>query len=347
MRNLVLVAALALYGLYTSYAVSAEGVASADAPNLVAMIATTTTRPTTTAHVTATTTTRPTTTAHVTATTTTRPTTTATTTTRPTTTATTATRPTTTAHVTNLTTTRPTTTAHVTNLTTTRPTTAHVTNMTTTNHTTTMHTLTTVLPTLSPNCSLPKTGHYNVSIKNTTCIKAAIGIQLIIKQNGKDMYFNVPLAETVASGKCGNVASWIILKFNSGFVNFTFVKDGNQYYISEISVALRSMNNLGSYYHGMVKNVKLFTTTLGHAYRCKSKQVVALSPNSLQILIVDTQLQAFDIPGGKFGKVEDCYMDHRFIVPIIFGVALFVLIIIVIIVYLACRHRRAMGYQRI
>uniref|UniRef100_UPI00398F0036 lysosome-associated membrane glycoprotein 3 isoform X2 n=1 Tax=Pristiophorus japonicus TaxID=55135 RepID=UPI00398F0036 len=316
MRSLVLVATLAFYGLCTSSAVSAEGAVSTDAPNIVAVIAvlnTTTTRPTT---------------AKPNTTTTRRPTT---------------------AHVTNMTTTNHTTTMHaVTNTTTTNhTTTAHVTNTTTTNHTTTMHAVTTVLPTLSPNFSLPITGNYSVSTKNTICIKAAIGIQLIVKQKAKDMYFNIPPKETVTSGECGNVASWINLKFNSGFVNFTFVKDGNQYYINEISVALHSVNNLDGSYASTVKNMKLFKTTLGHAYKCKSRQVVAFPTDSLQIVVVDTLLQAFGVPGGKFGKVEECFMDYKIIVPIIFGVALFVLIIIIIILCLIYRHRRVAGYQRI
>ncbi|XP_078420076.1 uncharacterized protein LOC144693851 isoform X2 [Cetorhinus maximus] len=252
-------------------------------------------------------------------------------------------------HVTNATASTP----HVTNATASTPhatnTTAHTPHATnaTTNYTTTIHALTTLLPTLVPIFSLPETGHYIVSIKNTTCIKATIGIQLIVKQKAKDLYFNIPPAKTVTSGKCGNIASWIILKFNSGFVNFTFVKDVKQYYISEISVALDATNNLGTSYHGNVNHMKLFKTTVGCSYKCKSKQYVAFSTDSLQILTVNTQLQAFDIPGGKFGKVEECFLDSRFIVPIIFGISLFVLIIVVIIVYLVCRRRRLEGYQRI
>ncbi|XP_041038789.1 lysosome-associated membrane glycoprotein 3 [Carcharodon carcharias] len=238
------------------------------------------------------------------------------------------------------------TTAHTPRATNTTAHTPRATN-TTAHSTTTIHALTTTLPTLVPNFSLPETGHYIVSIKNATCIKATIGIQLIVKQKAKDLYFNIPPAKTVTSGKCGNIASWIILKFNSGFVNFTFVKDVKQYYISEISVALDATNNLGTSYHGIVKHMKLFKTTVGYSYLCKSKQVVAFSTDSLQILTVNAQLQAFDIPGGKFGKVEECFLDSRFIVPIAFGVSLFVLIMVVIIVYLACRRRRLEGYQRI
>ncbi|GCC23209.1 lysosome-associated membrane glycoprotein 3 isoform X2 [Chiloscyllium punctatum] len=243
----------------------------------------------------------------------------------------------------NTTTPHPTTTTRVTNTT---AQTVHVTNTTATNLSTT-HVLTTVPPTLTPNFSLPETGQYNVSIKNAICIKATLGIQLFVKEHSEDFYFNIPPAKTVASGKCGNLASWIILKFNSGFVNFTFVNDGKHYYVSEISVALNTMKNLEKNYLGTVKNIKLFKTTLGNSYKCKSKQVVDISANSLWILLVNTQLQAFDITGGKFGKVEECFLDYRIIVPICFGVSLFVLIIIVIVVYLYYRRRRFAGYQRI
>ncbi|XP_048397637.1 lysosome-associated membrane glycoprotein 3 isoform X2 [Stegostoma tigrinum] len=222
----------------------------------------------------------------------------------------------------------------------------HVTNMTAQTLSTT-HVLTTVPPTLTPNFSLPETGQYNVSIKNVICIKARLGIQLFVKENAEDLHFNVPPAKTVVSGKCGNTASWIILKFNLGFVNFTFVKDGEHYYVSEISVALNTMKNLEKSYSGAMKNVKLFKTTLGHSYKCKSQQFLPISPNSLWILLVDTQLQAFDVTGGNFGKMEECFLDYRIIVPIFFGVSVFVLIIVIIIVYLYYRHRRFAGYQRI
>ncbi|XP_048460697.1 lysosome-associated membrane glycoprotein 3 isoform X2 [Rhincodon typus] len=224
--------------------------------------------------------------------------------------------------------------------------TMHVTN-TTAQTLSTTHVLTTVPPTLTPSFSLPETGQYNVSIKNVICIKARLGIQLIVKENAEDLYFNIPPAKTVASGKCGNIASWIILKFNLGFVNFTFMKDGKHYYISEISVDLNTMKNLEKSYSGTMKNVKLFQTTLGHSYKCKSRQIVDISPNSLWILLVDTQLQAFDVTGGNFGEVEECFLDYRIIVPICFGVSLFVLIIIIIIMYLYYRRQRFAGYQRI
>ncbi|XP_043558276.1 lysosome-associated membrane glycoprotein 3 isoform X1 [Chiloscyllium plagiosum] len=254
----------------------------------------------------------------------------------------------------NTTTSHPTTTTRVTNATaqTTRVTnvtaqTTRVTNTTATNLSTT-HVLTTVPPTLTPNFSLPETGQYNVSIKNAICIKATLGIQLFVKEHTEDFYFNIPPAKTVASGKCGNLASWIILKFNSGFVNFTFVNDGKHYYVSEISVALNTMKNLEKNYLGTVKNIKLFKTTLGHSYKCKSKQVVDISANSLWILIVNTQLQAFDITGGKFGKVAKCEMDAESkLIPALVGIALTGLILTVIIIYTIDRRQKFQEYEAI
>ncbi|XP_038672101.1 lysosome-associated membrane glycoprotein 3-like isoform X2 [Scyliorhinus canicula] len=312
MSILVLLASAFVFcGFHLSSAVLTEGAASSDVPNLVAVSA----KPTTT-------------TPHPTTTTTPHPTTT------------TTPHPTTTAHVTN--TTKHVTTAHVTNATT-----VHVTNTTTAQNTTTAHATTTVLPTLTPHFSLPNTGQYNVSLKNVTCIKVTIGVQLSVKQKAKDLYFNIPPDETRVSGKCGDGASWIIFKFNSGFVNFTFVKDGKQYYVSEMSVALNAMNNLGTSYRGTVNHMKLFRTTLGYSYKCNSEQIVSFSTDSLHILIVNTQLQAFGVPGGKFGPVQKCALDSKFIVPILFGISVFILIVAVIVVYLICRRRRFVGYQRI
>lgn len=339
MQNLVLIAALCLSGLFISCAVtSAENAAATTTPNtLEALNKTSLTTPahvtkptkhhTTPAHVTNTTTVHNTTTAHVTNTTK---------------------HHTTPMHVTNTTAANHTTPMHVTNTTVANHTTpAYVTNTTTANHTTTMHPLTTVLPTLSPNSSLPITGHYNVTTKNATCIKITSGIQLIVIAKPKNMYFNIPPVTTVSSGKCGNVAPWINLNFEGGFLYFTFGQDGNNYYISEISATLHSTNNLGNTYTGIIKNMKLFHTKLGHSYKCKSKQVVAFSTNTLQVLLIDTQLQAFNIPGGTFGKAEECFLDYRYVLPVAFGVVLAGVIILIIIVYLICRRRQAAGYQRI
>ncbi|XP_062901740.1 lysosome-associated membrane glycoprotein 3 isoform X2 [Mobula hypostoma] len=273
---------------------------------------------------------------------------------------TTAANQTATVPVTDVTTANHTTTVPVTNVTAANhTTTVPVTNTTAANHTTTVpvtnttaakHNTTstpTVLPTLSPTATIPVTGFYNVSLKNTICIKMAIGIQLIVATKSENLYFNVPPSKTVVSGKCGNVTAWINLQFNSGFVNFTFEKDGNQYYISGIRVTLHSTNNLDKTYHGIADNIKLFNAELGHSYKCKSKRVVPFSTDSLQILMVNTQVQAFNISGGMFGKAEECFVDYKSVLPIIFGVALAVLIIITVVVYLLSRRTRAAGYQRI
>ncbi|XP_032888060.1 lysosome-associated membrane glycoprotein 3 isoform X2 [Amblyraja radiata] len=353
MQNLVMIAALCLSGLFISCAVtSAENAAATTTPNTLAAlnktslttpahVTNTTKHHTTPAHVTNTTTVHNTTTAHVTNTTKHH-------TTPAHVTNTTAANHTTPAHVTNTTVANHTTPAHVTNTTVANHTTpAHVTNTTAANHTTTMHPLTTVLPTLSPNSSLPITGQYNVTTKNATCIKITSGIQLIVIAKPKNMYFNILPGIIVPSGKCGNVAPWINLNFKAGFLNFTFGQDGKNYYISEISTTLHSMNNLGNTYTGIIKNMKLFHTKLGHSYKCKSKQVVAFSTNTLQVLLIDTQLQAFNIPGGTFGKAEECFLDYRYVLPVAFGVVLAGVIILIIIVYLICRRRQAAGYQRI
>ncbi|XP_059800895.1 lysosome-associated membrane glycoprotein 3 isoform X2 [Hypanus sabinus] len=222
---------------------------------------------------------------------------------------------TTTVPVTNATSANHTTIASVTNTTfANHTTTVPVTNATSANHTTmapvtnttaAKHNITstpTELPTLSPTVTFPVTGFYNVSLKNTLCIKMAIGIQLIVGTKSKNLYFNVPPSRTTVSGKCGNTTTWINLQFNYGFVNFTFRKDGKQYYISEIRVTLHSANNMDKTYHGIAKNMELFNAELGHSYKCKSKRVVHFSTDSLQILMVNTQVQAFNISGGTFGK---------------------------------------------
>eukprot|EP00062_Callorhinchus_milii_P021619 gi/632978532/ref/XP_007905965.1/ PREDICTED: lysosome-associated membrane glycoprotein 3 isoform X2 [Callorhinchus milii] len=201
-----------------------------------------------------------------------------------------------------------------------------------------------VVPTSSPTPSSPETGHYNVSQGAAPCIMAQLGVQLVIKGKTEDLYFNVPPRSTEAAGQCGQHLSWIMLKFSGGFVNFTFVKDGAQYYVSEITAALRSKDGD---YTGSMAGLKLFGASVGHSYRCQSEQVVSLLGGLLQIHTFHTWLQAFNIKDGKFGSVDQCMMFYSFLVPVMIGMILLILLVSMFTWWVFFRYFRSVGYQRI
>nr|XP_025034977.1 lysosome-associated membrane glycoprotein 3 isoform X2 [Pelodiscus sinensis]XP_025034978.1 lysosome-associated membrane glycoprotein 3 isoform X2 [Pelodiscus sinensis]XP_025034979.1 lysosome-associated membrane glycoprotein 3 isoform X2 [Pelodiscus sinensis] len=210
--------------------------------------------------------------------------------------------------------------------------------------TTTPSTTATMGPTLAPDSS-PATGTYNVSSGNVTCIKASMGLKLIV-QNSKMKekgYFNINPSTTQTSGSCGNLQSNLNITFNGGFISFTFVKKVTIYYISKVEASL-TVPSAGTWHN--VTSKQLFTARMGHSFKCLSQQMVNLADN-FQLLTVNTQLQAFAIDGNQFGKVEECSADFNIIFP---AVAIFVVVIagiLALILYQVHLKRKSSAYQRI
>uniref|UniRef100_A0A8C3S341 Lysosome-associated membrane glycoprotein 3 n=1 Tax=Chelydra serpentina TaxID=8475 RepID=A0A8C3S341_CHESE len=223
------------------------------------------------------------------------------------------------------------------------------TNMTTSlprTQTTSPATTATVGPTLAPDPSSPITGAYNVSNGSVNCIKASMGLELIV-QNSKTQkkgYFNIDPSITQPSGRCGNLQSNLNLTFNGGFISFTFVKKDRVYYISTIEASLK-IPSVGSWHN--VTSKQLFTATMGNSFKCLSKQMVNLADN-FQLLTANTQLQAFAIVGNQFGKEEECSLDrNRRTIPIALGLSTLGLFVIVLALGLISRRKPNRGYERI
>ncbi|ELK27455.1 Lysosome-associated membrane glycoprotein 3 [Myotis davidii] len=83
-------------------------------------------------------------------------------------------------------------------------------------------------PTLAPQPSPAKTGIYQVLNGSRLCIKAEMGIQLMVQDTesvfSPQRYFNIDPNATQASGNCGFRNSNLLLNFQGGFVNLTFTK---------------------------------------------------------------------------------------------------------------------------
>ncbi|XP_005989467.3 lysosome-associated membrane glycoprotein 3 isoform X2 [Latimeria chalumnae] len=213
-----------------------------------------------------------------------------------------------------------------------------------------VHTTTTVGPTLSPKQSSPQIGNYTIKKKEKICIMALMGIELIVKsKDKKESYFNIVPNVTKPAGLCNEHTSWLHLGFSGGYVNFTFTKEKSQYYVSAIEVELDPVKletkSLNENYHGKIEKQKLFPAKPGNSYKCKSKETMHLG-DSLDLVTVGVQLQAFDFDNEHFGKVEQCSADYHRLVAIIAGCVVGV-IILAIIIYVVWKRLHPSGYQRI
>ncbi|XP_037695695.1 lysosome-associated membrane glycoprotein 3 isoform X2 [Choloepus didactylus] len=203
-------------------------------------------------------------------------------------------------------------------------------------------------PTLAPQPSPAKTGIYRVLNGSELCIKAEMGIELILQEKESVFsplkYFNIDPNVTQASGNCDLRKSNLLLNFQGGFVNFTFTKGENSYYISEVGAYL-TISNPEKTYQGMKSAMMMFETMIGHSFKCVSKQSITLSPH-LHLKTMNVQLQAFDFEGDNFGNVDECSSDYTIVLPVI-GAIVLGLCAVGLIVYGLRLRRESSGYQRI
>ncbi|XP_023556547.1 lysosome-associated membrane glycoprotein 3 isoform X2 [Octodon degus] len=204
------------------------------------------------------------------------------------------------------------------------------------------------VPTLAPEPSSAKTGIYQVLNGSRLCIKAEMGIQLIIQETksvfSPPRYFNIDPSTTKASGNCGFRKANLLLSFPGGFVNLTFTKEENSYYISELGAHL-TVSNPEKDFQGLKSSMVLFETVAGHSFQCVSAQITPLSPQ-LQLKTRNVQLQAFDFEGDRFGNVDECSADYTVMLPVI-GAVVLALCGLGLCVCIARLRRRSCGYQRI
>ncbi|KAM9224603.1 lysosome-associated membrane glycoprotein 3 [Dugong dugon] len=204
-------------------------------------------------------------------------------------------------------------------------------------------------PTLAPQPSSAKTGIYQVLNGSRLCIKAELGIELIVQDEesvfSPQRYFNINPNATQASGNCGPRKSNLLLNFQGGFVNFTFTKDENSYSISEVGAYLTD-SNPERIYQGTKSAMVWFETMAGHSFKCVSEQSIKLSPH-LQLKTVNVQLQAFDFEGDHFGNADACFSDRsRREIPVAVGLSITGLFVILLTACLVASKRPSRGYER-
>ncbi|XP_051006647.1 lysosome-associated membrane glycoprotein 3 [Acomys russatus] len=213
---------------------------------------------------------------------------------------------------------------------------------------TTSHALIVPRPTLATQILLAKTGTYEVLNGSRLCIKAEMGIELIVQEkdleSATQRHFNIDPSLTHASGKCGFQKSSLFLNFQGGSVNVTFTKEENSYYISEVGAYL-TISNTEKTYQGMKNTMVMFETVVGHSFKCVSEQTIHLS-SQLQIKTMNIHLQAFDFEGDFFGNVDECLSDYTIVLPVV-GAIVVILCVVGLGVYKIRQKHQSSGYQRI
>ncbi|XP_027956700.1 lysosome-associated membrane glycoprotein 3 isoform X2 [Eumetopias jubatus] len=205
-------------------------------------------------------------------------------------------------------------------------------------------------PTLAPRASSAKTGIYQVLNGSRLCIKAEMGIELTVQDTesvfSPQRYFNIDPNATQASGNCGYRKSNLLLNFQGGFVNFTFTKDENSYYINEVRAYL-TVSNPEKIYQGMKSSVVMFETVVGHSFKCVSEQSIQLSTH-LQLKTMNVQYQAFDFEDDHFGNADECFTDrNRRENPVAVGLSIAILLVVLLTACLVANKRPSTGYERI
>lgn len=202
-------------------------------------------------------------------------------------------------------------------------------------------------PTLVTWSSSAKIGTYEVLNGSRLCIKAEIGIALIVQEKDLDSatqrHFNIDPSLTHASGKCGSQKSNLFLNFQGGSVNVTFTKEENLYYISEVGAYL-TISNTEKTYQGK-NTMMMFETVVGHSFKCVTEQNIQLSAQ-LQMKTTNIHLQAFDFEGDSFGIVDECLSDYTVVLPVV-GIIVVVLCVVGLGVYKIRQRHQSSAYQRI
>ncbi|XP_003218146.1 lysosome-associated membrane glycoprotein 3 [Anolis carolinensis] len=202
-------------------------------------------------------------------------------------------------------------------------------------------------PTLAPKLSPAATGTYRVLNGTANCIKALMGLTLIAKNRNTNQmeYFNIDPNATQTTGICGALLSVLKISFQDGFISFTFHKNGEEYYVSLVEATL-TVPSEGVPYVGM-KSDKLFSVQVGNCFKCASPQTLDMSED-LQLLVENSQLQAFDDIGDTFGTAEMCALDrNKKLIPITVTLSLVGLFIIVLVTCVIYRRKPISGYESI
>ncbi|XP_053368524.1 lysosome-associated membrane glycoprotein 3 isoform X1 [Clarias gariepinus] len=206
-------------------------------------------------------------------------------------------------------------------------------------------------PRLQPKESKPPVETYTLKKDDRVCVMASLGVEFVVKEDKKTLYYNMDPKATSVTGFCSDQAANLLLRFDGGNLEFTFTKSGDQSYVSTLRALLEPepycKQCKSKSYPGILDHDKLFKTTKGKSFKCQSKTQLYLSED-LTIKLMSLQVQAFDMPSGTFGAETECWQDYmKRIVPIVVGAVIAGIILTAVLVFVLRRERRSQGYEQI
>ncbi|XP_077441319.1 lysosome-associated membrane glycoprotein 3 [Vanacampus margaritifer] len=209
-------------------------------------------------------------------------------------------------------------------------------------------------PVLHPSEVLPLIGTYTMkNPEGQLCIKATLGAQYIVIIKKKSWFFNLDPVKVIVSGSCHRESAVLSLALpdNAASLNFTFKKENNMFSVTELTASVSPqpvcLGCANKTFLGLVSHDKLFAASYGRSFRCKSAKVLLIS-SEMSIKLVPLQMQAFSVPDGRYGDVEECLADfNKRIIPIIlWGVAVG-LLMIAVVTFLLVKENRTRSYERL
>ncbi|XP_028260577.1 lysosome-associated membrane glycoprotein 3 [Parambassis ranga] len=205
-------------------------------------------------------------------------------------------------------------------------------------------------PVLQPSESIPPTETYMLKdVLGTVCIKATLGAEYIVIEK-KPWYFSLDPSRVRTSGYCGTEDAVLSLTLpdNAASLQFNFRKDKDAFYVVKVTAHLAypiCQGCANKSYLGLLAHEKLFRTTNGQSFNCKSESLLLLS-SQLSIKLVPLQMQAFSLRKGQYGKEMECWADfNKRVIPIIVGATVVGLLLIAVLTFLVVRDRRRQGYD--
>ncbi|KAG7327437.1 hypothetical protein KOW79_009043 [Hemibagrus wyckioides] len=206
-------------------------------------------------------------------------------------------------------------------------------------------------PSLQPKESKPLIETYILKKGAQVCVMARLGVEFVVKENKKTLYFNMDPKSTTATGYCSDQKAVLSLEFDGGNLQFTFIKNGDQSYVTKLSTLLEPEPSCKQCkrqsYPGVMDHEKLFKTNKGKSFKCQSRTTLKMADN-LKIKLIPLQIQAFDLPMNTFGKETECWADYtKRILPIVVGAVVAGIILCAILVYVMKRERRGQGYEQL
>ncbi|KAF4083108.1 hypothetical protein AMELA_G00136170 [Ameiurus melas] len=206
-------------------------------------------------------------------------------------------------------------------------------------------------PSLQPKESTPVIGTYMLKKDGRVCVMASFGMEFVVKEDKKTLYFNMDPSSTKQTGFCTNHKTVFSLEFDGGSLEFTFIKEGDKSYVRRLRALLEPEPSCkqckGKSYPGILDHEKLFETTKEKSFQCQSETKLKLAEN-LTIKLTILKIQAFDPPKGTFGKETECMADYnKRIIPIVLGAVVAGIVLISVLVYVLMRERRSQGYEQL